>query len=490
MDLNIDKSSHILICFAWLVLFLLLSSSCSSEEGPLFQQLDPNQTGITFQNVIVTDDSTNALLDPYIFNGGGVAVGDLNNDGFQDIILTGSMADPKVYLNNEDFSFDDITDGSGVNTDKRIHGVALVDINSDGLPDIYFSASGTVWSEPEDRRNLLFINNGDNTFTEAAAGFGIDDAGFSTHAAFLDYDLDGDLDLFVMNNSPVEFSRNDTGLMPTGTQVSSIDPGGLDQFYRNNGDGTFTNISEEAGIIRKLGYGLGIAVSDINNDGWPDIYVSNDMAPYDVFYINNRDGTFTDRATEWLRHTSNSGMGIDIADFTNNGWPDIMQTDMMPENLTERKRMSGVNTYGKMSDVSRQGLFPRYTMNSLQMNLGVDDRDDVIFSEVSRIAEVAYTHWSWSALFADLDNDGFKDIFVTNGFPVAGQDYDHLAKLHNAIVDGDPEGSIKRQIEIFENVRRYTIPNYLFRNNGDLTFTDHSEAWGMNDPGFSYGAVY
>ncbi|MEX2344505.1 MAG: VCBS repeat-containing protein, partial [Balneolaceae bacterium] len=482
MDFKIDKSLYTIICFAGLILSFLLLPGCSPEEDPLFHQLDLNQTGITFQNMIVTDDSTNALLDPYIFNGGGVAIGDLNNDGLQDIILTGSMVTPKVYLNKGDFHFEDITDESGVNTEKRIHGVTLVDINSNGLLDIYFSASGSAWSEPKDRGNLLFINNGDNTFTEAAAEYGIDDEGFTTHAAFLDYDLDGDLDLFVMNNSPVEFSRNDTGLMPTGTQFSSIDPGGLDQFYRNNGDSTFTNVSEDAGMVRKLGYGLGIAVSDVNQDGWPDIYISNDVTPNDVFYINNGDGTFTDRAPQWLKHSSYSGMGIDIADFTNNGWPDILQTDMMPENLTERKRMSGANTYSEMADISRQGLFPRYNMNTLQMNLGVDDRDDVIFSEVSRIAGVSYTHWSWSALFADLDNDSFKDIFVTNGFPIAGLDYDHLEKLHNAQVNGDPEGSLKRQIEIFDNVRPYKIPNYLFRNNGDLTFTDQSEAWGMNEP--------
>jgi enediyne biosynthesis protein E4 len=487
MNVNNNNCTFTILCFG-----LLLSCSlpaCNSKKDTLFKQLHTSQTGITFQNIVVTDDSTNALLDPYIYNGGGVAIGDLNNNGLQDIILTGSMVSPKIYLNKGDFRFEDITEQSGINTNRRIHGVSLVDINSNGLLDIYFSASGTPWSDPEDRRNLLYINNGDNTFTEAAAEYGIDDTGFATHAAFLDYNGNGFLDLFLLNNSPIEFSRGESGFMIIGGR-RQVNEDGLDRLYKNNGDGTFTDVSLEAGIVRTLGYGLGVAVADLNGNGWPDIYISNDMIPRDVLYINNGDGTFTDKAAEWLRHTSHSGMGIDIADFTNNGWPDILQTDMMAEDLTEKKRMSGAISYNELAAMSRQGQLTRYSINTLQMNLGVDDNENVIFSEISRIAGVAYTHWTWSALFADLDNDGFKDIVITNGFPVAGQDYDHLTELHNAQVDGDPEGTIKRKIEIFENVWSYKVPNYLFRNNGDLTFTDKSDAWGMNEPGYSYGAAY
>jgi hypothetical protein len=408
-------------------------SSCRPDgSATLFEKLDSNKTGITFENTIVTDDSTNALLDPYIFNGGGVGIGDLNNDGLLDIVLTGTMTNPKIYLNTGDFVFEEVSESAGFVTDKRIHGVTLIDINSDELLDIYLSASGPVWSDEDDRRNLLFINNGEGTFTERAAAWGIDDPGFTTQSAFLDYDQDGDLDLFLLNNSPEEFSRSETGLRPMGGQDETLNPAGNDKFYRNNGDGTFSNISDEAGMLNKLGYGLGVAVEDLNHDGWPDLYVSNDMTPNDVLYINNGDGTFTDRAGDWLRHTSHSGMGLDIADYTNNGWADILQTDMMPDSLFVQKRMSGANTYHGFQESIRQGLFPHFNMNTLQMNQGVSPSGDVIFSEVARMAGVAYTHWSWTSLFADLDNDGFKDAFVTNGFPIEGTDYDHLAEIPRA----------------------------------------------------------
>lgn len=468
--------------FALFISFLLLYS-CRTEEkvSPMFQKLTPDRTGVTFSNTIMTSDSVNMLNNVFIYNGAGVAAGDINNDGLIDIYFTGNMVSSRLYLNKGNMEFEDITQPAGVTTDRWASGASMADINSDGFLDIYVSVSGPKWIKPKKRANLLFVNNGDNTFTEAASEYNIADMGFTTHAAFLDYDRDGDLDLFLLGNSPEEFSRGEIGILPMGGQKST-DPAGFDQLYRNNGDGTFTNVSREAGILRKLGYGLGVAVSDLNGDEWPDIYVSNDFTPNDVLYVNNRDGTFTDKAAEWLRHSSFAGMGIDIADFTNNGWPDIIQLDMMPEELSDRKRMSGSITYSGFMDLRRRGFFPDYNINTLQMNHGVTDDGRVIFSEIARMAGIAYTNWSWSSLFGDFDNDGFKDLFISNGFPKAGMDMDYLSEKYRA--------NQAERVEILEELHGYEVSNYIFRNNGDLTFTDMTEEWGMDHPGFSYGAAY
>jgi hypothetical protein len=474
----------------FLLFILIILSSChSNDEQFLYHHLPSDSTGIEFSNTITTSDSINAENSAFIYNGAGVATGDINNDGLVDIFFTGNMVSSRLYLNRGNMKFEDITESAGVPTSRWATGASIVDINGDGYLDIYVSVSNSKQIEANLRRNLLFINNGDNTFTEAATSYGIDDSGFTTHAAFLDYDRDGDLDLFLLNNSPEEFSRGHTGVLPMGGQNESS-PSGFDQLYQNNGDGTFTNVSGQAGILRKLGYGLGVAISDLNGDGWPDIYVSNDISPNDVLYINNGDGTFTDRAPEWLRHTSYAGMGIDIADFTNNCWPDILQIDMMPEEISGRKLMSGSTTYGAFIDLEKQGYFPHYNTNTLQMNQGVNDDGGVIFSEVARMAGVAYTNWSWTALFADMDNNGFKDILITNGYPKALNDFDYLSDMHAASQTDSREIYNQRRDQILNELHGYEIPNYLFRNNGDLTFTDRSGSWGMTEPGFSYGAAY
>ncbi|MEX2346422.1 MAG: VCBS repeat-containing protein, partial [Balneolaceae bacterium] len=478
--------SHRYTTYLILLACLLLQSCSTDQKNPLFSKLDPSHTGIDFANTITTSDSVHAENNSFIYNGAGVATGDINNDGLVDIFFTGNMESSKLYLNRGNMEFENITELAGVSTSHWATGVSLVDINQDGFLDIYVSISASKDIGPEKRRNLLFINNGAvdgqvPTFTEAAAEYGIDDTSFTTHAAFLDYDLDGDLDLFLLNNSPEEFSRGETGQLPTGVQ-NETSPSGFDKLYRNNGDGTFTNVSEEAGILKKLGYGLGVAVDDLNGDGWPDIYISNDITPNDVLYINNKDGTFTDRAADFLNHTSFAGMGIDIADFTNNGWPDIIQTDMLPEELSGQKAMSGSTTYGGFRDLRRQGFFPHYNINTLQMNHGVTNDGEVIFSEIGRMAGVAATHWSWTSLFADFDNSGFKDLLITNGYPKALNDFDYLSDLHTAGRGGNRETIGQRKQQILDELHTYKIPNYLFRNNGDLTFTDQSEAWGMNEP--------
>lgn len=453
----------------------------------MFQLLSPDHTGISFANTITTSDSVNSQTDFFIYNGAGVAAGDINNDGLTDIFFAGNMVSSRLYLNRGNMQFEDITEAAGVSTNQWATGVSMVDINNSGYLDIYVSVSGPPWSAPEERANLLFINNGDNTFTEAASQYLIDDTGFTTHAVFFDYNRNGYLDLFLLTNSPEEFGRGETGSRPG--RIRGEDSASYDQLYRNNGDGTFTNVSEQAGILKKLGYGLGVVATDLNGNGWPDIYVSNDITPNDVLYINNGDGTFTDRAADFLRHTSFAGMGIDIADFTNNGWPDILQTDMMPQALENRKRVSGSTTYGGFEEMRRNGFFPHYNTNTLQMNHGVTDEGDIVFSEIGRMAGVAYTGWSWTALFGDYDNDGLKDILITNGYPKAVNDFDYLSDMHRARQIRDPEDREKRQREILDQLHGYELPNQLFRNNGDLTFTGKSSEWGMHHPGFSYGAV-
>src|SRR6266568_3299791 len=358
---------------AGLLPLLLLAGCTTGESGrPLFKLLSPDQTGVTFANTITTSDSLNVQTDVYIYNGAGVGVGDIDNDGLPDIFFAGNMVSSRLYLNKGHMKFEDITESAHVKTNRWATGVTMVDINNDGYLDIYVSVSGPPWSTPEQRKNLLFINNGNHTFTESAELYGIADTSFTTHAVFLDYDKDGCLDLFLLNNSPKDFTR---GVSSHPTAMRGETPGSYNELYRNDCNGGkvphFTNVSDKAGILHDAGYGLGAVVADLNGDGWPDIYVSNDGAPNDVVYVNNGNGTFTNKAGQWLKHASSAGMGIDIADFNNDGRPDILQVDMMPQALAERKRMSGFLTQGSIAELRSQGFRVDYSVNSLQLNNGV-----------------------------------------------------------------------------------------------------------------------
>src|SRR5882672_1798713 len=458
---------------------LLLLACGRASTPPLFKPLSPGETGIAFANTITTNDSFNIQNNVYIYNGAGVAVGDIDNDGLPDIFFAGNMVSSRLYLNKGNMQFEDITERAGVKTNRWCTGATMVDINNDGLLDIYVSVSGPgAGSKGVDRANLLFINNGDHTFTEAAHQYGIADTGFTTHAVFLDYNGDGYLDLFLLNNSPQDFARGAADAHPLGVRANT--PASYNTLYRNNGDGTFTDVSAQAGILRQIGYGLGVVVADVNRDGRPDIYVSNDVTPNDALYINNGNGTFTDKAATSLKHTSIAGMGVDIADFNNDGWPDIVQMDMLPAAAEQRKRMSGYLTYGRRLEERHRGFRDDYDANSLQLNNGG------IFSEIANLAGIASTDWSWSALFADFDNDGRKDIFVTNGYPKAPNDLDYQAAVSAARRSDNHAAALQQLRELHS----YRVPNYLFRNNGDLTFSDVSKAWGMDQPGFSYGAAY
>src|SRR5947199_1316809 len=278
-----------------LVVSFVLFDGCGQQQKtpPLFRLLTPDQTGVRFANTITTTDSENVQTDVYVYNGAGVAIGDIDNDGLPDIFFSGNMVSSRLYLNKGNMRFEDITQAAGVGTKRWATGATMVDINNDGYLDIYVSVSGPEWSTGKQRANLLFLNNGNRTFTEAAAQYGIADTGFTTHAVFLDYNGDGCLDLFLLNNSPRDFSRGNVSSQPSG--IRGTTPGSHNELYRNNCNGTFTNVSKEAGILSDAGFGLGVAVADLNGDGWPDIYVSNDVAPNDVVYVNNGNGTFTNK---------------------------------------------------------------------------------------------------------------------------------------------------------------------------------------------------
>jgi hypothetical protein len=469
-----------------LVVSLLSVAACGrgADVQPVFQLLGPERTGITFANTITTDDSMNVQFESFVYNGGGVAIGDINNDGLVDVFLTGNMVSSRLYLNEGDMRFEDITESAGVATDRWCYGASMVDIDHDGDLDIYVSVSGPEWSKPEDRANLLFLNNGEGTFREAASEYGLDDTGFTTHAVFFDYDRDGDLDVYLLTNDPEGFSRDEAERHPSGRRSERAVS--YDHLYRNNGDGTFVDVSGQAGIVKEIGYGLGVAAADLNNDGWPDLYVSNDETPSDVLYVNNRDGTFTDKASTWLKHTSYAGMGMEVADFNNDGWLDIIQLDMVPEALQERKRSTGAMTYGSFMERRNRGFRPDFSGNVLQLNDGITRDGDVSFSDIASLAGVAHTSWSWSPLFGDWDNDGDKDILIANGYPKVVIDYDYQTRMFSA----RRAGNDTRGRELLAELYGYDASNYVFRNEGDLTFTDQSKAWGVDQPSYSYGAAY
>ena len=472
-------------CFLVLVPLLIALGGCRrGNREAVFKLLTPEDTGITFANTIATSDSLNVQTDVYIYNGAGVGVGDIDNDGLPDIFFAGNMVSSRLYLNKGHMRFEDITRAAGVATNRWATGVTMADVNNDGYLDIYVSVSGPAWSKGEQRANLLFINNGNRTFTEEAARYGIADTGFTTHAVFLDYDRDGCLDLFLLENSPSDFSRSSVPSHPSGRAGET--PGSHNELYHNNCHGGFTNVSQQAGILREAGFGLGVVVADFNEDGWPDIYVSNDITPNDVLYVNNGNGTFANKRGQWLKHTSQAGMGVDAADINNDGWPDIAQVDMAPHDLSRRKRMSGFAMLGVIQRLLSQGVRQDYSVNALQLNNGVIGNGDVLFSDIAALAGVATTDWSWSPLLADFDNDGNKDLFIGNGYPKAVNDLDYMAMVNGARRRGNTAAALK----LVDQLPAYEVSNYFFVNNGDLTFTDKTKAWGLERPSFSYGAAY
>jgi enediyne biosynthesis protein E4 len=453
---------------------------CSPEDKKtLFKPAGAEVTGINFSNSLTYGDTLSVLDFEYMYNGGGVAIGDINNDGLQDIYFTGNMVSSRLYLNKGDLKFEDITTSAGVGTTTWANGVAMMDINQDGYRDIYVSVGGNRNTPETQRANILFINNGNNTFTESAARYGLADQGYGIQSAFFDYDLDGDLDMYLLRNAFVSYSRNNSRPKQVKGEALSTD-----KLFRNNGDHTFTDVSKEAGITIE-GFGLGLVICDINEDGWPDVYVSNDFITNDLLYINNRDGTFTNKISAYLKHQTFNGMGADVADYNNDGLQDIVVLDMLPEDNKRWKLTPRGNTYDEFHNGLRQGYEPQYVRNTLQLNNGNGS-----FSEIGQLAGIEATEWSWSALFADFDNDGLKDLFISNGY---GKDITNL----DFIVYGDTEQAMglpaadrKERQAMLNELPGIKIHNYIYRNRGDLTFSDQSSAWGLSAPTYSNGAAY
>ncbi len=456
-----------------------LWGGCKPDAKTLFTLVPGDDSGVEFTNRITETDSFNILTYEYIYNGGGVAVADFNKDGKQDLFFTGNEVGNSLYLNDGDFHFRDITATANVNVPGRWNsGVAVADVNNDGWPDIYVCA--TMRQDSSQRRNMLFIHQGLNeaglpTFAEQAGAYGVDDYGHSMMAAFFDYDRDGDLDLYVLTNEKLHNQ-------PTNYRTKIIDGSSPnnDRLYRNNGNNTFTNVTKEAGITIE-GFGLGLAIADFNVDGWPDIYVSNDYLSNDLLYLNNRNGTFTNKIGQFIGHQSQFSMGNDAADVNNDALPDVVTLDMLPE-INQRKKTTISNkSYQAYLNTEKFGYEYQYVRNMLHINGGLDK--GIKFQEVGELAGVHQTEWSWSPLMADFDNDGLKDLLITNGFPKDITDKDFANYRADA-------GSVAGIRYLVDSIPIVKIPNYAFRNNGDLTFTDVSVPWGLKRPSFSNGAAF
>jgi hypothetical protein len=450
------------------------------KNKTLFKSLSSSHTGIDFVNHVTEDSLHNVLEYMNIYTGAGVAAGDINNDGLTDLYFSANQGGGKLYLNKGDLHFEDITAKAGFIKDRWETGVAMVDINSDGWMDIYVNVSGSP--RFGNTANLLYINNHDGTFSEQAEKYGIADKRQTMHSAFFDYDKDGDLDLFLITNPADEMV---SGVNVITERMVHGESEGTDILYRNNGDGTFTDVSAAAGILID-GYSLGVAVSDVNLDGWPDVYVSNDFLTNDILYINNRDGTFTDSISSYLKHTSFASMGNDVADFNNDGLPDIFVLDMLPEDNYRKKMIMPAASYDKFKMSLLKGYEPQYSRNTLQLNNG-----NGTFSDIAFLAGVSSTDWSWSSLWGDFDNDGDKDLMVTNGFyrDLGNLDYIHYqARLNNPM--GRQDAKRAEKLKAILNLPEVPLQNYLFENNGDLTFSKRSDEWGFDERGFSNGACY
>jgi enediyne biosynthesis protein E4 len=466
-------------------IFLLLALSTlfvsCFKSTPRFELLPGEVTGIEFNNVVLDQDSFNIMHYEYMYNGGGVGVGDLNNDGLMDLIFTGNKTSSRIYLNKGDFKFTEITSNfEGLTSNQWISGVCVADVNADGWNDVYFTS--TMSKDSLNRRNQLWVNQGlkegQPQFKEMAEAYGIGDMGHSMHAAFFDYDLDGDLDLYVLNNV---INKE----VPTNYRIKIADGSAVnnDQLYQNSGDGTFKNVTKEAGIVFE-GYGLGIAVGDVNKDGYPDLYISNDYIANDLLYINQRNGKFINQSKNYFSYHSRFSMGNDMADMNNDGNLDIITMDMMPEQYFRKKQTINGNSYFVYVNNEKYNYEPQFVRNMLQLHNGFQDTTMLPYSEVAQMAGVYQTEWSWSPLFADFDNDGDKDLFITNGFPRDLTDKDftnYKAQVYGSLAD---DAHMIARIPIVK------VSNYAYENTGELKFVNQTQPWGMNIPSFSNGAAF
>ncbi|MEC7265038.1 MAG: VCBS repeat-containing protein [Bacteroidota bacterium] len=469
---------------------------CHDEAGfedSIFVSIDPKEAGVDFENNLTYTEGFNAYLYRSFYNGAGVGLADLNNDGFLDIFFCGNQVDNKLYLGNGNFEFVDVTEKAGLSSrGSWSTGVSIVDINSDGLLDIYVCKSGNP--NDKNRRNELFINkgidgNGTPIFKEAAKEYGIDDLGFSIHAIFFDYDKDGDLDMYLSNNS---INPTDMIMDAKKGMRYEVDPGGGDKLYKNE-KGHFNDVSRESGIYSSaIGFGLGVSVGDVNRDGWPDIYVANDFFEKDYLYMNNGDGTFTESIAEMTEELSMGSMGVDLADMNHDGYPEIFVTEMLPEDEDRLKTKTAFENWDKYALKVRNGYHRQFPRNVFQLNKGrVGQGNKITFGEISRYSGVSSTDWSWGVQMADFDLDGNNEIFVTNGIPKDLLDQDYIdyyfdpVKIKKTLRE---KGSVIK--ELIDNIPSNPIPNYLFKDQGDLRFQNYSNKWGLDQPSFSSGSAY
>ena len=470
----------------FLSLIALVTAAIISCTPDRFSQIPSEESGIGFNNVITDSDSFNILTYEYIYNGGGVGVGDFNHDGLQDLYFAGNMVPNALYLNKGGLQFTDVSAIAGVQGEKRWSGaVVIADVNADGWEDIYLCV--TANPDPQKRKNILYINKGVNAegipeFTDQAEAFNLADTSHNTTATFLDYDNDGDLDLFLALNK-----MND-GKTPNVYRSNAESPDRVDRLLRNDWDSlrghpVFTDVSKAAGIVHS-GFSLGVNASDINQDGWPDIYVTNDYLSNDLMYINKGDGTFEDRSKSYFRHTSYSAMGNDIVDINNDGLPDVIALDMLPEDNFRRKTMLGPNSYTTYINNEKFGYQYQYVRNTFQLNRGFDPATgEPVFSDVAFLAGISSTDWSWTPLIADFDNDGLRDMIITNGFPKDVTDRDFVEYHGQA-------GNYASKEFLMQHIPSVKIRNYAYRNRDGIIFDDVTSDWGIKAPSFSSGAVY
>ncbi len=461
-------------------LFLLTAFySFAQQLLPQFTSLPSAQTKVDFKNTLVESAEQNIVTYEYLYNGGGVAAADFNNDGLVDIYFTANQQPNKLYLNKGNFKFEDITRVAHAEGRKGWKtGVSVADVNGDGYLDIYLCYSGDV--DAESRANQLLINNGNLTFTDKAKEMGVNDKGYSTQAVFFDYDRDGDLDLFVLNHNIKVLRNFDAAFVK-----KMVDPDAGDRLYRNDNN-HFTDITQPAGIISNpIGYGLSVTVSDINNDGWPDLYVSNDYVEEDYLYINNKDGSFTDKLKEQSGHISNFSMGVDIADINNDGLADIFTLDMLPQDNRRQKLLYAPDNYELYNNTLQNGFYHQLMRNMLQLNNG-----NGTFSEVGQTAGISNTDWSWGALLADFNNDGKKDLFVTNGYGRDMTNRDFVKFYANERLKHLQGKTDSRMFQMLKGIKSTPLHNYIFENTDGIQFKDQSEGWGFGELNFSHGTAY
>ena len=466
-----------------LLLLLVAAPRChegdASATPTLFELLSPSTTGVDFANELPESADFNILNYLYYYNGGGVAAGDVNGDGRPDLYFTSNVGANRLYINRGGYRFEDVTDAAGVKgPDGWKTGVTMADVDGDGWLDIYVSAVSYLSMHG---RNVLYVNDGDGTFTDRTKEYGLEHEGYSTQAAFFDYDGDGDLDMYLLNHS-VHTERG----VSARPQREVRHPRAGDRLFRNDG-GHFTDVSDAAHIWGGVeGYGLGVVVSDFDLDGCPDVYVANDFQENDFLYHNECDGTFTERIARSMGHTSRFSMGVDAADVNDDGRPDVMTLDMLPAREEILKTSANAESYNVFALKSRAGYWPQYARNALQLNRG-----DGRFSDIGYLAGVYATDWSWAPLFADLDDDGHKDLFITNGIYRRPNDMDYINYVGNeAVQDSLAHGITRANLGLLKRMPSIPLPNYAFHNDGTLRFTNVAEAWGLAQPGFSNGAVY